>query len=178
MLNTTEPNATTQPAEKTRVVSTRGRALSVVIPCYNEEKSLDALIQHLKPVLEATTLDWDVVFVDDGSRDRTREILYNAHASDPRFTAICFSRNFGKEIAVAAGLGYAKGDAVVIMDADLQHPPELIHQFIQKWQNGYDVVYGQREDRDADSPVRRLFQPRLLSPVRTDERHHTARWRR
>ncbi|MEQ1648060.1 MAG: glycosyltransferase family 2 protein [Hyphomicrobiaceae bacterium] len=161
MLNTPNTAHDTNPVEpvigKAQPARARGRALSVVIPCFNEEKGIEALIAHLRPILEATALDWDVVFIDDGSRDRTRELLYKAHTTDPRFTAVCFSRNFGKEIAVAAGLGYAKGDAVIIMDADLQHPPELIHTFIAKWREGYDIVYGQREDRDADSPVRRFF---------------------
>ncbi|HRK18412.1 MAG TPA: glycosyltransferase family 2 protein [Hyphomicrobiaceae bacterium] len=135
----------------------RGRALTVVIPAYNEAKGIDALVAALTPELEATGLAWDVVFVDDGSRDETLLRLRDLHARDARFTAIALSRNFGKEIAVAAGLTYARGDAVVIMDADLQHPPDVIHRFLAKWREGYDVVYGQRDDREADSPFRRLF---------------------
>lgn len=123
----------------------------------NEERGLDALVGTLKPVLEATGLVWDVIFIDDGSSDRTREILHRINAADPRFKAIAFSRNFGKEIAVAAGLGYAKGDAIVLMDADLQHPPEIIPQFLARWREGYDIVYGQRNDRESDSVVRRVF---------------------
>jgi glycosyltransferase involved in cell wall biosynthesis len=123
----------------------------------NEEKGLEALVAQLKPVLEATGLAWDVLFVDDGSRDGTRAILKRLNAADPRFRALCFSRNFGKEIAVAAGLDHATGDAVVLMDADLQHPPEVIHAFLGKWREGYEVVYGQRDDREADSLARRAF---------------------
>lgn len=132
-------------------------SLCVVIPVLNEEKGVGALIARLRPVLEATGLAWTVLFVDDGSRDRTRDILHEMHRDDPRITAISFSRNFGKEIAVAAGLRYAQGDAVILMDGDLQHPPEIIPHFVAKWRDGFDIVYGQRDDREADGFVRRLF---------------------
>jgi polyisoprenyl-phosphate glycosyltransferase len=135
----------------------RGHRLSIVIPMLNEERGLDALVAALVPVLDATGMTWDVVFVDDGSRDRTRTILRRLNQDDPRFKAVGLSRNFGKERAVAAGLKHAQGDAVVLMDADLQHPPEVIHAFIAKWREGYDIVYGQRDDREADSLARRLF---------------------
>lgn len=135
----------------------RGRKLSVVVPVYNEERGLEALVGKLVPVLEATGMKWDVVFIDDGSIDRSREVLRRLNASDQRLMAVFLSRNFGKEIAVAAGLAYAGGDAVVIMDADLQHPPETIAKFIAKWVGGYDIVYGQRDDRVADGRFRRLF---------------------
>jgi polyisoprenyl-phosphate glycosyltransferase len=135
----------------------RGTTLSIVIPMLNEERGLEALVAQLKPVLEATGMTWDVVFIDDGSRDRTRDILRRLNRDDPRFKAVAFSRNFGKERAVAAGLQHAKGDAVVLMDADLQHPPEIIKAFIAKWREGYDIVYGQRDDREADGAARRLF---------------------
>ena len=129
----------------------------MVIPVFNEERSLDALVTKLKPVLESTGLAWDVTFVDDGSRDNSRAVLRRLNQADPRLKAVFLSRNFGKEIAVAAGLSYAAGDAVVLMDADLQHPPETILQFVVKWREGYDIVYGQRDDRNSDSPWRRLF---------------------
>jgi len=133
------------------------RLLSIVIPVFNEERGLDALVAKLVPVLEASECDWDVTFVDDGSRDSSRAVLRRIHDADARFKAIFLSRNFGKEIAVAAGLSYASGDAVVLMDADLQHPPETILHFLAKWREGYDIVYGQRDDRASDSPVRRFF---------------------
>ncbi len=133
------------------------RTLSVVIPVYNEERGLDALVAHLVPVLEATGLAWDIVFVDDGSRDGSRAVLRALHATDGRLKSVFLSRNFGKEIAVAAGLAYASSDAVVIMDADLQHPPDTIPKFLAQWRAGYDIVYGQRDDRAADAALRRLF---------------------
>jgi glycosyltransferase involved in cell wall biosynthesis len=123
----------------------------------NEERGLEALVTALTPVLDRTGLIWDVVFVDDGSRDRTREILASLNRRDPRLKAISFSRNFGKERAIAAGLDHAHGDAVVIMDADLQHPPDVIPQFIAKWNDGFDVVYAQRDDRIEDGLARRAF---------------------
>ena len=131
--------------------------MSVVIPVFNEERGLDALVAQLVPVLDATGMTWTVTFVDDGSRDASCTVLRRLNAADKRLKAVFLSRNFGKEIAVAAGLQYATGDAVVLMDADLQHPPQIIPEFLAKWRAGYDIVYGQRDDRTADSPVRRLF---------------------
>jgi glycosyltransferase involved in cell wall biosynthesis len=123
----------------------------------NEERGLEALVERLVPVLERSRLQWDVVFIDDGSTDRTREILEALNRRDPRLKALAFSRNFGKERAIAAGLDHAHGDAVVIMDADLQHPPDVIDQFIAKWNEGFDVVYAQRDDRVEDGIARRAF---------------------
>ncbi len=131
------------------------RSLSIVVPVLNEARGLDMLIGRLKPVLEATGLAWEIVFVDDGSKDATREMLRRAHANDPRIKAIALSRNFGKEIAVAAGMRYATGDGVILMDADLQHPPEIIPELIARWSDGNDIVYGQRDDRESDSVIRR-----------------------
>ncbi len=99
----------------------------------------------------------EVVFVDDGSRDDTLLRLRRLHDVDPRYRAIAFSRNFGKEIAIAAGLDHTSGRATVIMDADLQHPPELIETFVARWREGYSMVFGLRTDRDLDGPVRRFL---------------------
>ncbi len=123
----------------------------------NEEKGLETLVERLKPVLDGTDLAWEIVFVDDGSKDRTCEILRRLNAADPRLKAVSLSRNFGKELAVAAGLRYATGDAVVLMDADLQHPPEVIPEFITKWHEGFDIVFGRRDDRQEDSVLRRAL---------------------
>lgn len=152
------PDAFIEPKPAGPVLPRDGkRSLTVVVPMLNEEKGLEALVARLTPALEATGLAWDVLFIDDGSRDSTPHILRRLHESDPRLKAISFSRNFGKELAVTAGLDHATGDAVVLMDADLQHPPEIIAEFVTKWFEGYDVVYGQRDDRQADSFARRLF---------------------
>lgn len=146
--------------------------LSVVIPVLNEEGGIAPLLARLIPVLERTSLSWEVLFVDDGSTDATLAALRDAHARDRRIKAVSLSRNFGKEIAVAAGLRRASGAAVVLMDADLQHPPEFISDLVEKWRAGYDDVYGQRIDRSADSPARRVLSRiyyrtfRLLSGTR------------
>ena len=134
-----------------------GDSLSVVIPVLNEARGLDGLLSRLVPVLEATGLRFEIVFVDDGSSDDTLARIKSRNVTDPRIRAVSLSRNFGKEIAVAAGLRYAQGDAIVLMDSDLQHPPELIPELVGRWREGYDIVYGQRIDRDADSPLRRIL---------------------
>ena len=127
----------------------------MIVPGLNEERGIPALIERLRPVLESLGLDWEVIFVDDGSTDGTLPLLRELNHRDPRFKAISLSRNFGKELAAAAGLAYAKGDAAVLMDADLQHPPELIKEFVARWQDGFDIVYGQRRDRDTDAILHR-----------------------
>jgi polyisoprenyl-phosphate glycosyltransferase len=121
----------------------------------NEERGVETLVGRLKPVLEGLDLEWEVVFVDDGSTDGTLARLRALNAQDGRLKAISLSRNFGKEIATAAGLSYVKGDAAVLMDADLQHPPELIRDFVDQWRAGFEIVYGQRRDRDADTFLHR-----------------------
>jgi glycosyltransferase involved in cell wall biosynthesis len=133
----------------------RGRSLSVVVPVLNEERGLDPLLARLRATLESLDLDWEIVFVDDGSTDATLARLKGLNAQDRRIKAISLSRNFGKEIAVAAGLSYATGDAVVLMDADLQHPPEMIADFVRNWRAGFEVVYGRRVDRAADTFLHR-----------------------
>jgi polyisoprenyl-phosphate glycosyltransferase len=130
--------------------------LSVVIPCYNEARNIAALLERLRPVLEGLQLSYEVVFVDDGSRDDTLVVLENCHAVDPRLKAVVLSRNFGKETALTAGLRYAKGAAVVPMDADLQHPPELIPQLIKEWREGAEVVVAVRRSRGTDPWWRRI----------------------
>jgi glycosyltransferase involved in cell wall biosynthesis len=135
----------------------RRARLSVVVPGLNEERSIPVLVERLRPVLDGLDLDWEVIFVDDGSTDGTMALLKELHARDLRFKAVSLSRNFGKEIAAAAGLTYAEGDAAVLMDADLQHPPEVIGDLVQHWRQGADMVYGRRIDRGADSFVHRLF---------------------
>jgi polyisoprenyl-phosphate glycosyltransferase len=137
----------------------RGAAatVSVVIPVYNEERGLAALLARLIPVLNRLDAEYDVIFIDDGSKDGTLLQLREANAADPRIKALALSRNFGKEIAVTAGLRAATGTITILMDADLQHPPELIPELVAAWREGYDIVYGARLDREADSPLRRFF---------------------
>lgn len=131
--------------------------LSIVVPMHGEAKNLDPLFERLLPVLEALDPRFEVVCVDDGSRDDTLARLKAWHAREPRIKVVALSRNFGKEVGIAAGLRYASGRAVVLMDADLQHPPEVIRDFVAKWREGYLMVYGVRRDRSTDGAVRRLL---------------------
>ncbi len=117
-------------------------SLSVVVPTYNEEEVLPEFHGRLTAVLESIGNDWEIVYINDGSTDRTLEVLKGFN--DPRVAIIDLSRNFGKEIAMTAGLDHAPGDAVVVIDADLQDPPELIPDLVLKWRQGYDVVYARR----------------------------------
>ena len=130
--------------------------ISVVIPVFNEEAVLSSLVAELKSVMEGKDFLWSVLFVDDGSTDGTLHKLKEIYFSDSRFTSITFSRHFGKEEALAAGLRYASGDAVILMDADLEHPPSTIINFIDCWRQGYKVVFGQRQRRTSGSPLRSL----------------------
>jgi polyisoprenyl-phosphate glycosyltransferase len=125
--------------------------LSVIVPCYNEQDVLRATHERLTSVLAGMSLDYELVFVNDGSRDDTQLILTELQLVDPHVRVLLFSRNFGHQIAVTAGLEEASGDAVVIIDADLQDPPEVIPQMVQLWRDGNDVVYGLRTDRQGES---------------------------
>ena len=129
--------------------------ITVVIPVLNEAEGLDALVAEIARSLDGHDFAWSVLFVDDGSTDATLARIRALNAADPRFTAISLSRNFGKEIALAAGLRQARGDAVVIMDADLQQPPKMIPDFVAEWRKGSKIVFGKREGRRYDSALRR-----------------------
>jgi polyisoprenyl-phosphate glycosyltransferase len=123
------------------------QTVSVVVPCFNEQAVLPELFKRLSAAAATWGMDHEVICVDDGSQDGTWELLKRQHAADPRWRCLSFARNFGHQIAVSAGLYYAIGDAVVVSDADLQDPPEEISKLIQKWREGYDVVYAVRQKR-------------------------------
>jgi len=125
--------------------------LSVVAPVYNEEAILPELYRRLVAVLDGAGLDWELVLVNDGSRDRSPEIMRELHAADPRVKVVDFARNFGHQVAITAGADYAQGDAVVIIDADLQDPPEVILDLLAKWREGYEVVYAVRAERKGET---------------------------
>lgn len=129
--------------------------LSVVVPVYNEAPVLRALTDRLVPVLEDTGCSWELVLVNDGSRDDTWALMQELRAAEPRLTLINLSRNFGHQLAITAGMDLARGEAVVVMDADLQDPPEVLHDMLAKWREGYDVVYGVRTRRNAESLFKR-----------------------
>ncbi|MDQ2778627.1 MAG: glycosyltransferase family 2 protein [Pseudomonadota bacterium] len=129
--------------------------LCCVVPAYNEAENLAALLPQLSACLTDCSDDWQVIVVDDGSTDTT-PLLLALWAQRPGFSAIRLSRNFGKEAALTAGLESASGDVVVMMDADLQHPPALIAEFVARWREGADVVYALRQDRSDESTFKRL----------------------
>ena len=134
----------------------RTHLISIIIPCLDEEEVLPETIERLRAVSAQTRdCDFEFIFVDDGSRDGTLGLLRTQAAIDPRLGVISFSRNFGQQIAVTAGLDLARGDAVVLMDSDLQDPPEIIAQMIARWREGFDVVCGQRRSRGTDVWLKR-----------------------
>lgn len=124
---------------------------SVVVPVYNEEEVLHETYKRLTTVMEGTGESYEIIFVNDGSRDKTRDMAVAICTQDPRVKLIDFSRNFGHQIAITAGMDYTVGQCVVVIDADLQDPPEVIPQMIAKWREGYEVVYGQRIKRVGET---------------------------
>jgi dolichol-phosphate mannosyltransferase len=123
------------------------KKISVVIPCYNEQEVLPELFRRMTIAADGWGLAWEIICVDDGSSDKTWDLLMKQHDKDSRWSAISFSRNFGHQTAVSAGIFHSTGAAIIVIDADLQDPPEEIHRFIKKWQDGYDIVYAIRQHR-------------------------------
>ena len=121
--------------------------ISIIVPCFNEEAVLPRLFERLGAVAATWQADYEILCVDDGSRDRTWEILQAQNQNDPRWRGLSFARNFGHQTAVSAGLHFATGDAVVVIDADLQDPPEEISRLLAKWREGYEVVFATRKKR-------------------------------
>ena len=145
------------------------KTITLLIPCYNEEGSLprlyDALIAMIR---ENTQYLWEVLFINDGSRDHTLNVIKDIRKKDSRFGYVALSRNFGKEAAMLAGFDYAKGDCVVIMDADLQHPPSAIPLMLKEWEAGWEDVYARRTDRGKEPWLRRkltMLYYRMLQKV-------------
>ena len=134
------------------------KKVTILIPCYNEEGSLDALYEALKELMDTQTdYAWEVLMVNDGSKDRTLDIIKQLREKDRRICYVSLSRNFGKENAMLAGFDYATGDCMVIMDADLQHPPTAIPDMLEKWEEGYEDVYAKRITRGKESWLRKRF---------------------
>lgn len=132
------------------------KKVTILVPCYNEQSSLPSFRVALNKVIDAlATYQWDVLFINDGSKDNTLELMKQLHMEDSRYNYLDLSRNFGKENAMLAGFDYAEGDAMIIMDADLQDPPSLIPEMLQAWEEGYEDVYAKREDRGKESWLRK-----------------------
>jgi polyisoprenyl-phosphate glycosyltransferase len=130
--------------------------ISVVVPAYNEELVINETHKRLNDALSSIAADYEIIYVNDGSRDKTIEILKEIGAKDSHVRILNFSRNFGHQVAVTAGIQHATGDAVVLIDADLQDPPELIKEFVRKWQEGYDVVYAIRKSRAGETWFKKI----------------------
>ncbi len=133
-----------------------GPRFSVVVPLYNEEDNVPLLCERLRTVMDQTGAGWELVAVNDGSTDRTLELLEAEAARDSRVRILGLARNFGHQIAVTAGLDHAAGEAVILIDGDLQDPPELIHEMIERWQAGNDVVYAVRSEREGEGRFKKL----------------------
>lgn len=132
------------------------QAISVVVPVFNEEGNVDEFIRRIVPLLVTLTPNFEIIFSLDPSPDRTADKILAARDQDERIKLITFSRRFGQPMATLAGLQYAQGDAVVVMDVDLQDPPELLTDMVQKWREGYDVVYAQRKNRDGETWIKKI----------------------
>ncbi len=129
---------------------------SLVIPIYNEEENLAELYRRISAVMDRMDGPVELILINDGSRDRSLELLRKLHAQDSRISYLSFARNFGHQIAVTAGLNFSTGQVVVIMDGDLQDPPELIIDMVEQWRQGYQVVYAQRTQRRQEGWFKRL----------------------
>ncbi|HMI09814.1 MAG TPA: glycosyltransferase family 2 protein [Candidatus Saccharimonadales bacterium] len=155
----------------------RHKKISILIPAYNEQEVLSHLYERLNKLAgETSDYDFEFLFINDGSRDRTLEIIKGYAEKDPRVAYVNLSRNFGKETAMLAGLDHATGDATVIIDADLQDPPELIPQMLKYWEEGYDDVYARRTSRNGESWLKkatssafyRVLQQSTQIPIQQD----------
>jgi glycosyltransferase involved in cell wall biosynthesis len=143
-------------SERKRAIENKAVFISCVVPVYNEEAVIESFIRELKGYLAQLTQHYEIVIVDDGSRDNTVQKVLS-FSSDSEVKLLTLSRNFGKEAAMTAGLEHCKGEVVVLLDADFQHPFEVLTSFLKYWGEGYDMVYGVRQSRDAESPLKRNF---------------------
>lgn len=134
------------------------KLVSIIVPCFNEEATLPCLYKEVAQLMDKESLyDWELLFVDDGSKDQTLNIIHQLADTDSRVSFVSLSRNFGKENAMLAGFDHVAGDCMVIMDADLQDPPQLIPQMLHYWEEGYQDVYAKRKSRGKESLLRRKF---------------------
>lgn len=137
------------------------KMISIIVPMYNEEAVIDIFFAEMRKFLAECSYEYEIICVNDGSSDDTLNILKKYANEDKKIKIVSFSRNFGKERALYAGLKYSSGDAVIPIDADLQHPPVIINSFLGKWEEGYDIVYGVRENRKNEGRLRRFFSKKF-----------------
>jgi glycosyltransferase involved in cell wall biosynthesis len=141
--------------------------ISIVAPAYNEERNLPAFLAAMIPMLESIGEPFEIIFIDDGSRDGTLGMLAAAASQDPRIKVVGLARNFGKDVALSAGLAHASGKAIIPIDCDLQHPPELVPHFVARWREGYDMVIGVRGKRDEEGWLRRTLSQTYYKVMRS-----------
>ncbi len=147
------------------------KKISILIPCYNEEQSLPLLYPELVKLMDSEpNYEWELMFVNDGSRDNTLTVLQQLRGQDQRVNYVDLSRNFGKEAAMLAGFDHVTGDCMVIIDADLQHPPKLIHDMIHLWEQGYDDVYAKRKTRGKESWLRKRLSLQFYKILQSSSR--------
>ena len=152
------------------------KLVSILVPCYNEEASLPKLYEEVSKLMDAeNNYDWELFFINDGSRDRTIDIIKALYEKDHRISYVDLARNFGKENAMLAGFDYVKGDCMVIMDADLQDPPSLIPEMLKYWEEGYDDVYAKRSSRGKESWLRRRLSMLFYSILDHSTRYEVLR---
>ena len=149
------PHTTTNPTERYSPLQQRP-VYSVVAPVYNEQELVAEFCRRVVATMEQLQEPFEIVLINDGSRDRSPEIMRDLNAADPRIKVINFSRNFGHQLAITAGMDYASGDAVVVIDSDLQDPPEVIPSLIEQWKQGYQVVFAVRSEREGETAFKRL----------------------
>jgi polyisoprenyl-phosphate glycosyltransferase len=147
-----------RPSGKASEIATHNAdfSLSIVVPVYKEEGNVPEFLNRIAEILNSITSKYEIVFCLDPSPDRTEEVILQAREKDPRVKLLRFSRRFGQPMATLAGLQYSNGDAAIVMDVDLQDPPELIHEMVEKWQAGYEVVYAQRRTRDGETWIKKV----------------------
>lgn len=134
-----------------------GKLISIIVPCYNEQETVEHFYDEIIKVTDQIDYDFEFIYVNDGSKDQTVALVKALRERDERVCLIDFSRNFGKEAAMLAGMEYSRGDAVVVMDVDLQDPPSLLPQMVKFWEEGYENIYTRRRNRDGEPPIRSFF---------------------
>ena len=142
--------------------------ISVVVPVYKEEKNIPEFLARVREILETITLDFEIIFCMDPSPDRTEEVILQERARDERIKLLKFSRRFGQPMATLGGLQYAVGEAVIVMDVDLQDPPELLTEMVERWREGFDVVYAQRRSREGETWLKKMVSAggyRLINKI-------------
>ena len=143
--------------------------ISIVTPVYNEEENVEFFHDAVTQVMKQLNMDYELIYVNDGSRDRTEQLINMLAEQDPHVRALTFARNFGHQIAITCGMDFARGDAVITMDGDMQHPPELIPTLVEKWQQGYDIVQTVRKSTEDAGFVKNITSRGYYAFINSDK---------